>query len=1578
MRPLRFTIPLLVVLILIAAQSAWAAVNFSWRTDDQAAYQRSEWTPEKLAEISPWHTEIAGRPALPLLPISLVIPMGERVASARLENVVTELIDLPGMLPPYEGMEDDHGFRAAVKGDLSGLLFPTQHIYGQATMHERGIASAEIALAPLLYERTQAGYRLHRLISCDVVIETEADFAANIPLRQNALDIARSRAAMARRVLNPEAVNAFAPGALSRSNSGPFEPRGLPSIEGSGVDLVIICDAAHASIFQDLADFKLSIGIPTVVRDLDWIRQNYPQGADLAETIRFFLQDAYVKWGITDLIIAGDTDVIPIRYILSHFKEPPEFAPTDAYYSCLDGNFNADGDRFFGESGHDGTVSDGVDFQVDINAGRLPVSNETDAQLMVDKIIAYTSTPDTTYTRQMTYLAEVLFPANYDTTMSDEEITRNGAEYAEEVRINYQVPLAPQIEIKQFFETWWLYPGSIPEYVEWILYDMDTRAHIVFHVGHGFRYTMSCGNESIVTTQALALTNGLDHLFNFYALNCTSCAVDFACLGEAYIRAPEGGSISSLGTSREAYPNTSRFYQNSHFTRLFSDSLSIGGIHSSAKNDWSPFASVEGSHRWTQYTYILIGDPTINVWMDTPWPLEVSLAEPYTFASDSLHVVVTIDAAPVDSALVVASKDGEDRALGYTDAAGLLSLPFYAETMGDIDITVISRNNLPYFGSVAIDAASGPRLSIGELAILDDPNADASVSGNADGRIDAGETVRLSLRVYNQGDTAASNLSLDVSLPNGELIPTASSYTGGETIAAADSLDLSGLFLIDAPTELVDGVSALIDFTIGFDAGATQVDQLDVDCHAPSPDLFTFVIDDSGGNNDGVPDDGETYTLSPEWKNYGSTPLGAGWQASLAAIDPNGTVNSGPVSLPDLSLLQRAETAGFSITESDVSAPNRFELTLTGPLGENLLDTLIVRRPSPPDSLILDSSAASTVIDLGWEIPPTDSVIAGYLIYRSLSDGGPYTRVNNEPTRHAYYRNEGLLESTTYFFVVESVDSSGYRSLISPSNSIATNPMMQNGWPIQTGGSSAGSLAIGDIDGDGDKEIVAPSKWLYAWHHDGIEVVDGDGNSGTYGVIGSEGEVFLGSVTLAQVDTSTAGLEIIATSQEPYAVHVFAADGTELPGWPKPMSYWLWATPAAADIDLDGTVEIFIAGLDGKFYAWHSDGTELIDGDNDPNTDGVFNTDIGGWSRSSAAIAQLDGDPELEITVGSRDAGKIFAWNMDGTDLPGFPVDYSPYPIHSSPAVGDIDNNGDMEIVFLCENDSLYVLQHYGLNYPGFPVKIRSNTAGLAPSPALCDFEDDGQLEIVIAGSVTYYQMYIYVLDNTGTPLPGWPVFIEDSTEGSPIVVDLDNDDELEILIGTESRLFYGFELDGTEMTGFPILTAGEVRSTPTIDDVDGDFDVEVALMGWDQNVYIWDLPAFYQNGMAQWKMFRANPARTGVFTREDQIIGVNDGPVESAEGKLFANFPNPFNPSTRIRFATPAGTGKVDSKLSVYDISGRLVKTLHEGELAGGTIHSYTWDGKNAAGNGVASGIYFSRLELDERVQSNKMLLLK
>jgi hypothetical protein len=98
----------------------------------------------------------------------------------------------------------------------------------------------------------------------------------------------------------------------------------------------------------------------------------------------------------------------------------------------------------------------------------------------------------------------------------------------------------------------------------------------------------------------------------------------------------------------------------------------------------------------------------------------------------------------------------------------------------------------------------------------------------------------------------------------------------------------------------------------------------------------------------------------------------------------------------------------------------------------------------------------------------------------------------------------------------------------------------------------------------------------------------------------------------------------------------------------------------------------------------------------------------------------------------------------------------------------------------------------------------------------------------------------------------------------------------------------------------------------------------------------------------------------------------------------LSQNFPNPFNPETTIRFEIPGGedttreqSGTRATRLIVFDMRGRRVKILVDRDLSPGR-YDIAWDGKNAEGATVPSGIYFYRIEAGPFTSTRKMLMVK
>jgi len=102
------------------------------------------------------------------------------------------------------------------------------------------------------------------------------------------------------------------------------------------------------------------------------------------------------------------------------------------------------------------------------------------------------------------------------------------------------------------------------------------------------------------------------------------------------------------------------------------------------------------------------------------------------------------------------------------------------------------------------------------------------------------------------------------------------------------------------------------------------------------------------------------------------------------------------------------------------------------------------------------------------------------------------------------------------------------------------------------------------------------------------------------------------------------------------------------------------------------------------------------------------------------------------------------------------------------------------------------------------------------------------------------------------------------------------------------------------------------------------------------------------------------------------QVIGV--GSRVPTTNSLGQNYPNPFNPTTTIAYGLAAPERVT---ISVYNINGALVKTLVSDTKPAGW-YSVDWDGRNQAGNPVASGVYLSRMTAGSFVETKKLVLLK
>lgn len=115
-----------------------------------------------------------------------------------------------------------------------------------------------------------------------------------------------------------------------------------------------------------------------------------------------------------------------------------------------------------------------------------------------------------------------------------------------------------------------------------------------------------------------------------------------------------------------------------------------------------------------------------------------------------------------------------------------------------------------------------------------------------------------------------------------------------------------------------------------------------------------------------------------------------------------------------------------------------------------------------------------------------------------------------------------------------------------------------------------------------------------------------------------------------------------------------------------------------------------------------------------------------------------------------------------------------------------------------------------------------------------------------------------------------------------------------------------------------------------------------------------------------------------GVFRRDiSTAVASSASPVQlPGQFALKSNYPNPFNPQTTITYEIPEPADAVVT-LKIFDMAGRLIKTLQEGKMSAGQ-HSISWDGKDESGSSVTSGVYFCHLSAGCYSSTLKMTLLR
>jgi hypothetical protein len=375
---------------------------------------------------------------------------------------------------------------------------------------------------------------------------------------------------------------------------------------------------------------------------------------------------------------------------------------------------------------------------------------------------------------------------------------------------------------------------------------------------------------------------------------------------------------------------------------------------------------------------------------------------------------------------------------------------------------------------------------------------------------------------------------------------------------------------------------------------------------------------------------------------------------------------------------------------------------------------------------------------------------------------------------------------------------------------------------------------------------------------------------------------------------------------------------------------------------------VIAAGLDGRIYAWTARGRRVRGFPyrirlHAPSADGRLDSAI----YASPALADLDGDGKLDVVVGAADQ-HIYAVKGNGRDVPGWPVlasDGATAKILSSPAVGDLDGDGRPEVVegtaeaygsTPTTSGRLYAFAHDGKRLAGWPVHPPALAANAIPlagqgvpdSPVLADVDGDRKDEVAITGAFTGSPA-IYGADGrvrtqpqalgtlgiggnaafgrqsaggplrlfggmisaglavaqllpatpapfdhlmggwdarSGAPVRGFPARVEGwQILAGPAIADVDGDGTSEVIAGGSGDVLHAFRADGSEPDGWPRDLGGWAVAVPAIGDIDGDGALELVVVTRDGWLYVYDLPT-RARARVEWPVFRHDARNTGAY----------------------------------------------------------------------------------------------------------------
>ncbi|MCY2925859.1 MAG: C25 family cysteine peptidase [Planctomycetota bacterium] len=485
----------------------------------------------------------------------------------------------------------------------------------------------------------------------------------------------------------------------------PLEPRQLMA-----AGALIITTNSLAGTFHNVSDWYTRKGYPAHVLTTESIAAAYP-GADLQAQIRNAIIDWHANHGVGYVLLGGDNTIVPDRdAYVSVGSYVAADMPTDLYYGSLTGTWDANGNGVYGE------VADNVSLTYDVVVD--PVRTADQAQIILDKVIAYETTPPSSnWATKMLGAGDQLWDTFAPGTYNDTTVNHSASDAELKTRYadsQYVQPYFPQRQLDYMFDTYTSWDNGTPGGY------LQNSANLLSAMGNGYQFMHMAthgsdnawGLESglLTASDVLNMSQRINVPF-ISTIACNTGAFDRAdaSLSEAFLRSPNTGTIAYLGCSRYGWDyygsslGPSFRYSYEFYQALFSSTGAPAGDAFAASKEALAYASTSnGAYRWDMFSLNYQGDPLVSTYQHVPTFLHP------TYSSSLLDNRQTFSVSSLPAGATVTLWQGDDvYVTGSANAHGVFTATI-DPTAGQIKLTVTAQDAAVFTADVNVSIDDTP------------------------------------------------------------------------------------------------------------------------------------------------------------------------------------------------------------------------------------------------------------------------------------------------------------------------------------------------------------------------------------------------------------------------------------------------------------------------------------------------------------------------------------------------------------------------------------------------------------------------------------------------------------------------------------------------------------------------------------------------------------------------------------------------------------------------------------------------------------------------------------------------------